>query len=72
MVVSKRVDSEAVDSGSSQNVRERMSGYVLRVFLMARAKRERVVQDEVEKANRRPTDPTRHDTAGTPHSFFEI
>ena len=26
--------------------------------LMARAKRERVVQDEVEKANRRPTDPT--------------
>ena len=26
---------------------------------MARAKRERVVQDEVEKANRRPTDPTR-------------
>ena len=25
---------------------------------MARAKRERVVQDEVEKANRRPTDPT--------------
>ena len=36
---------------------------------MARAKRERVVQDEVEKANRRPTDPARH---GTPHSFFEI
>ena len=27
--------------------------------LMARAKRERVVQDEVEKANRRPTDPAR-------------
>ncbi len=26
---------------------------------MARAKRERVVQDEVEKANRRPTDTTR-------------
>ena len=36
---------------------------------MARAKRERVVQDGVEKANRRPTDTTdRHDT---PHSFFE-
>ena len=32
---------------------------------MARAKRERVVQDEVEKANRRPTDPTRPDTADT-------
>ena len=28
---------------------------------LARAKRERVVQDEVEKANRRPTDPTRQD-----------
>jgi len=38
-------------------------------FVMARAKRERVVQDEVEKANRRPTDrPDRHDT---PHSFCE-
>ena len=36
--------------------------------ILARAKRERVVQDEVEKANRRPTDPTRH---GTPHSFFD-
>ena len=32
-----------------------------RDLLLARAKRERVVQDEVEKANRRPTDrPTRH------------
>ena len=42
-----------------------------RSSLLARAKRERVVQDEVEKANRRPTDrhgPTRH---GTPHSLFE-
>jgi len=29
--------------------------------IVARAKRERVVQDGVEKANRRPTDPT--DTA---------
>ena len=36
--------------------------------ILARAKRERVVQDEVEKANRRPTDPTRH---GTPHSLFK-
>ena len=37
--------------------------------IMARAKRERVVQDEVEKANRRPTrpDPTRH---GTPKLLF--
>ena len=34
--------------------------------LMARAKRERVVQDEVEKANRRPTDPTRPDTTRHP------
>ena len=31
-------------------------------WLLARAKRERVVQDGVEKANRRPTDPARHDT----------
>ena len=37
--------------------------------LLARAKRERVVQDGVEKANRRPTDTTRHDTASlTPFS----
>ena len=36
----------------------------------ARAKRGRVVEDEVEKANRRPDRPdtTRHDT---PHSLFE-
>ena len=32
----------------------------LDVSVLARAKRERVVQDEVEKANPRPTDPTRH------------
>ena len=38
-----------------------------RVFVLARAKRERVVQDGVEKANRRPTDPT-----DTPRSLFEI
>ena len=37
---------------------------------MARAKRERVVQDGVEKANRRPTRPT--DRHGTPHSLFGI
>ena len=37
---------------------------------LARAKRERVVQDEVEKANRRPTDPTRHGPAPlTPLKF---
>ena len=34
-----------------------------RNFILARAKRERVVQDEVEKANRRPTD--RHEPTDT-------
>ena len=32
----------------------------VRFMILARAKRERVVQDGVEKANRRPTRPTRH------------
>ena len=36
-----------------------ISGFFM-VLLMARAKRERVVQDGVEKANRRPDRPTRH------------
>ena len=36
---------------------------------MARAKRERVAQDEVEKANRRPTDPT-DTTDPTPRKAF--
>ena len=36
--------------------------------VLARAKRERVVQDEVQKANRRPTDPT--DTARHPSLFL--
>ena len=51
-----------------------LSNYFLQIVyfrILARAKRERVVQDGVEKANRRPTDPT--DTASlTPYLKFDI
>ena len=47
--------------------------YVLQFAdILARAKRERVVQSEVEKANRRPTDPTRPDRHGIPRSRFNL
>ena len=38
----------------------RVNIFLMIMMMMARAKRERVVQDGVEKANRRPTRPDRH------------
>ena len=49
-----------LDNGPADKIAERRS---FPSFLLARAKRGRVVQDEVEKANRRPT---RHDTTRHP------